>query len=276
VRFPFQTENARVYCTAILTLMSCPLIALISLLLSARFVYGQDASPHSNAKTQEAVSNLVRMHEAWGAKASTPNTRLAIKESARSGQIIKFRLYAEGVAKEGIYSIVTWPVTQKGPSQNLAGVTLDASGLAICAGTPGTCGGDKPNDPIDLTVQPVPGEPLRLGLVSEDGATKVFAKVVPIPSRGEDRGCAVEGILLTPGAEVVFIEGSGFPANGELEMDSDSEGERHGETKKADADGRYVSAMLPYKQGTSRGTLKVTLKSAGCSPSIKIPWGRSK
>jgi hypothetical protein len=258
--------------------MSCPLITLVSLsvgLLSA-LVYGQDGSPSSNAKTREAVSNLVSMHDAWGPKASTPNTRLAIKESARAGQLIKFRLYAEGVAKDGIYSIVTWSVTQKSPSQTLAGVTLDASGLAICAGTPGTCGGDKPNDPIDLTVQPVPGEPLRLGLVSQDGATKVFAKVVPIPLRGEDRGCAVEGVLLTPGAELVLIEGSGFPANGEVEMDSDSEGERHGERKKADADGRYVSAMLPYKLGASRGTLKVSLKSAGCSPSVKVPWGRSK
>jgi hypothetical protein len=259
--------------------MSRPLIALASLplgLLGAQFVYGQDASPSSNAKTREAVSNLVNMHDAWGPKASTPNTHLVIKESARSGQLIKFRLYAEGIAKDGIYSIVTWPVTQKGPSQSLAGVTLDASGLAICAGTPGTCGGDKPNDPIDLTVQPIPGEPLRLGLVSQDGATKVFAKVVPIPLSSEDRGCAVEGVLLTPAAEVVLIEGSGFPANGELEMESDSEGERHGDKKKADADGRYVTAMLPYKQGSPRGTLKVILKSAACSPSIKVPWGRSK
>jgi hypothetical protein len=214
------------------------------------------------------------MHDAWGPKASSPNTRLTIKESARSGQLIQFRLYAEGVPKDAIYTVVTWPVTQKGPSQSLAGVTLDESGVAICAGRPGTCGGDKPNDPIDFTVQPVPGEPLRLGLVSEDGATKVFAKVVPIPLRGEDRGCAVEGVLLTPGAELVLIEGSGFPANGDLQMDSDSKGERHGEKKKADADGRYVSAMLPHKKGATGGILKVTLKSAGCSPSIKVPWGR--
>jgi hypothetical protein len=256
--------------------MPCPSIAVIVLplaLVSAHLVHGQDGPPPT-ANIQDAVSNLVKMHDAWGPKASSPNTRLNIKESARSGQLIKFRLYAEGLPKDAIYTIVIWPVTQKGPSKNLAGVTLDESGLAVCAGKPGTCGGDKPNDPIDLTVQPVPGEPLRLGLVSEDGATKVFAKVVPIPLRGEDRGCAVEGVLLTPGTEVVLIEGSGFPANAELQMDSDSEGERHGERKKADADGRYVSAMLPYKKGVNRGTLKVSLKSAGCSPSIKVPWGK--
>jgi hypothetical protein len=257
--------------------MSSPWIALILLpvgLTSGQLVYGQDGPPTPTANVQDAVSNLVKMHDAWGPKASSPNTRLTIKESARVGQLIKFRLYAEGLPKDGIYTIVTWPVTQNGPSKSLAGVTLDESGLAICAGKPGTCGGDKPNDPIDLTVQPVPGEPLRLGLVSEDGATKVFAKVVPIPLRGEDRGCAVEGVLLTPGTEAVLIEGSGFPADGELQMDSDSGGEHHGERKKADADGRYVSAILPYKKGATHGTLKVTLKSVGCSPSIKVPWGR--
>jgi hypothetical protein len=260
-----------------LTVMSCLSIALVMLPLatSAQLVYGQAGAPSPTANVQDAVSNLVKMHEAWGPNASSPNTRLTVKESARSGQVIKFRLYAEGLPKDGIFTMVSWPVTQKGPSKSLAGVTLDESSLAICAGKPGTCGtADKPNDPIDLTVLPVPGEPLRVGLISEDGATKVFAKVVPIPIRGEDRGCGVEGVLLTPGAELVLIEGSGFPANAELLMDSDSEGERHSEKKKADADGHYASAMLPYKKGLTRGTLRVTLKSEGCSPSIKVPWGR--
>jgi hypothetical protein len=221
------------------------------------------------------VADLVRIHNAWGSRASTPNTSLVIKESGRSGQIIAFRLYAEGVAKDKAYSLLAWPVTQKGPSKVLSGVTLDASGLAICAGTPGTCGSaDKPNDPIDLKLRPVPGEPVRLGLISEDGATKVFAKVVPIPLRGEDRGCVVEGVLLTPGAELVLIEGSGFPANSDLMMDSDSEGEHHEGKAKADQDGSYTAAVLPYKEGPVHGTLKATLKSAGCSPSVEVPWGR--
>ncbi len=154
-------------------------------------------------------------------------------------------------------------------------MTLNASGLAICAGVPGTCGSDdKPNDPIDLGLQPAPGEPVRLGLISADGAIKVFAKVVPVPLRGEDRGCSVEGVLLTPGAEVVLVEGSGLPADSELKIDSNSEGERHSENGKADKDGHYTSVMLPYKQGVLRGTLEVSLKSAGCSPSVRVPWGR--
>jgi hypothetical protein len=238
-------------------------------LLSAQSVRGQ-----ADANVQDVAANLVKMHNAWGASASSPNASLTIQESSRSGRTIKFRLSAGGVAKDVIYSIVAWPVTQRQLVEVQKGVTLDASGVAICAGTPTTCRGDKPNDPIDLVFQPVPGEPVRIGMVSADGAIKVFAKIVPVPLRGEDRGCTVEGVLLTPGSELVLIEGSGFPTNSELTMDSDSEGERHGKKSKADADGRYASAILPYKQGIAGGILKVDLKSAECSPSVRIPWGR--
>lgn len=249
-------------------------IVLPLVLLGAQVVRGQDSPRSSNADVPDAATNLVRMHNAWGSGASTPNASLTIKESSRSGRTIKFRLSAEGVAKDGIYSIVAWPVTQKQPVEVQQGVTLDATGLAICAGTPTTCRGSKPNDPIDLVLQPVPGEPVRIGLVSASGAIKVFAKIVPVPLRGEDRGCTVEGVLLTPGSELVLIEGSGFPANSELTMDSNSEGERHSQKSKADSAGRYAIAILPYKQGVTEGSLKVDLKSATCSPSVRIPWGR--
>jgi hypothetical protein len=221
--------------------------------------------------------NLVRMHEAWGPKASTPNALLSVKESARSGQVMKFRLFAEGVPKDAVYSLVTWPVTQKGPSEILRGVTLSSSGLAICAGTPGTCGSARnPDDPIDVDSRPIPGEPTRLGLVSADGKTRVFARFVPLPLRGEDRGCRVEAILLTPRGELVVIEASGLPANSTVTLDSDSAGERHSGKEKADADGSFVSAILPSKQGVTGGILKVDLKSAQCSPSVSIPWGQQK
>jgi hypothetical protein len=61
--------------------------------------------------------------------------------------------------------------------------------------------------------------------------------MVPIPLQGEDKGCTVQGILLTPGSELVLIEGAGFPAASELTMDSSSEGEKHGEKTKTDAEG---------------------------------------
>jgi hypothetical protein len=163
-----------VYTTSVLRRLVDVFSLPLALLSSVLWVYGQDSQRSGSGSVQDAAANLSRMHEAWGAKASTPNASLTIKESGRSGQVIKFRLYAGGVPKAAVYSIVAWPVTQKGPSEVLKGVTLDESGLAICAGASGTCGSaDKPNDPIDLNLTAIPGEPVRLGLVSADGATKV-------------------------------------------------------------------------------------------------------
>ena len=216
------------------------------------FIFFSLIEAHGQSAEQDAAETLAKLHEAWGPKASTPGASLVIKESVRAGQVISLRLYANGVPKDKVYSLVAWPVTQKGPSEQLGGVMLDASGLAICAGAPGTCGSaNKPDDPIDIKVQPVPGEPVRLGLVSADG-TKVFAKVVPNPLRAEDRGCSVDATLLTPGAELVLIEGAGFPPNSDLTMESVSEGERHGGPGKVDTEGRYVSAILPSVKGVAR------------------------
>ncbi len=184
-------------------------------------------------------------------------------------------MYATGLPKDGVYTLLTWPVTQRGPSESLRGITFDESGLAVCAGTPGTCGSpDKPNDPIDVVLKPVPGEPSRLALISADQSIKVFAKIVPIPLRGEDQGCSVEAVLLTPGSELVAIEATGFPANTDVVLDTELEGERHGGKAKIDANGRYMSAVLPFKQGLAHGTAKVSLKAAQCSPSVSFPWGR--
>lgn len=254
-------------------IMFRPLFCLsLFALFCSQFVYGQGGG---SAEAKNAVANLVRLHNAWGPNASTPKVSLTIKELARAEQSIKFRLNVSGAPKGKTYSLVAWPVTQKGPSEVMKGVTLNASGLAICAGTPGTCGSsDKPNDPISVNLQPAAGEPVRLGLVSTDSTVKAFAKIVPIPLHGEDRACRVEGILLTPGAELVLIKGKGFVANTDLTLSTDSEGERHDQKGKAGTDGSYSSAILPYKQGVQRGTVRVKLASPKCSPSVTIPWGR--
>ncbi|HVO99866.1 MAG TPA: hypothetical protein VMT15_17460 [Bryobacteraceae bacterium] len=239
-------------------------------LIVCNLLFGQ--SPSNGLQNQ--VDTLIKLHDAWSAKAGTPGMSLTISPSIGSGPLMKFRLVAEG-APQGPYSLVAWPVTQKSPSEALKGVTLNASGLAICAGVPGTCGSpDKPDDPIDITLRPAPGEPVRLGLISTDGATKLFARLVPVPIRGEDHGCSAEATLLTPGAELLLITGSGFPANGEITVGSDSEGERHDLKGKSDAEGRYTGALLPSKQGVAKGVVHVRLKSAKCAPAVSIPWGR--
>lgn len=168
-----------------------------------------------------------------------------------------------------------WPVTQPGPSESLKGVTLDDTGMAICAGTPGTCGTpDKPNDPIDLILTPIPGEPTRLGLVSADQKDRVFLKIVPVPNEAVDKQCHIESVLLTPGAEAVAIEAKGFRPNADLTIETSSGGEHAQGKAKAGEDGTYFTVALPYRTGIRHGTTSIKLKSAACNPSLTFNWGK--
>ncbi len=223
------------------------------------------------------METLAKLHEAWGPAASSPHATLTIKEVAHSGSTVTLRLFAQGLPKDGSYALLGWPVTQKMPTEVLKGITLDASGMAICAGRPGTCGKpEKPDDPIDLMLTPIAGEPVRLALVAADGKTKAFAKLVPIPLTGVNEGCTVNATLLTPGGELLLVEGSGFEPKSEVRMTGNSEGEIHSKRANADAAGHYVTAILPFKEGLAHGTIQIQLKSAQCAPAVKVDWGRPK
>jgi hypothetical protein len=236
--------------------------------------YGQSSA--GDAEATEAATRLIKMHRAWGPTLSSSDASIFLKELSRSGPIIKYRLFAKGLPHESKYTLVQWPVTQTGPTENLHGVTLDESGQAVCAGRPDTCGSPgNPNDPIDLVLSPVKGEPFRLALVSaEDKNVRAFLKVVPVPNDARDKSCLLEAILLMPHGEIVEIEGSGFEPKSDLEMESRSGKEHQVKTVKASSEGRYESAILPFVKGEQHGTTHVKINSAKCSPELSFDWGR--
>jgi hypothetical protein len=251
----------------------------VAFLLTAggsRVLVSQTVAGTPTQDVRASVEGLVKIQRVWGPLTSTPNMSLTLTESSRSGDGIRMSLHTAGLPAGKTYSLVSWPVTEKNPVTLMDGVTVDSSGIAICAGSAGMCKGDKPNDPINLVLRPVAGEPVRLALISGDESIKVFANTVPIPLRGTDQGCTIDAVLLTPGAELVWIEASGFRPNSTLTVSSSSGGEVRGEDKRANADGSFRTAILPYVEGLSHGVVTVTLKSAKCSPSVKVPWGHSQ
>jgi hypothetical protein len=229
----------------------------------------------SSTTPEQLAQRVTSMHDAWGPRASSPNISLTIIKESQTGTDFRYGLRAMGIPDGSVFTLMSWPVTQREPAQVLQGVTFNGEGVAVCAGRPGTCGDPAtPNDPIHIPFRPVPGEPIRLAVVSSDGSMKAFAKIVPLPLQGEDKACRVNASLLTPGAELLFIEGTGLAANSELTMRTDSEGERHDFKGKADAQGRFTSALLPHKQGLTHGTVNILLKGSTCSPAVSVPWGK--
>lgn len=240
-------------------------------------VLGQSAaqSAADSGNAQATAETMIRMHNGWGERMNSSGAVLKLLETGRANGRIVYRLHAEGLPVDHIYSLIQWPVTQRQPVVALQGVTIDNSGTAVCAGRQGTCGdAAKPDDPIDLQTAPVRGEPLRFALVAQDDPKlRAAIKVVPIPYSGADKGCRVDGVLLTPHGELLSIEGSGFPANTEVVLAQNSEGEVHQAPQKSDAAGKVVWALMPAKAGSKTGTVKIQVKAPGCRPEVSVPWG---
>jgi hypothetical protein len=227
---------------------------------------------------QAAVGRLSTLEEAiWKGSLNSPGVELSLKEVGRSRStdrmLVRYQLYATGLPQNLTYTLLEIKISGK-VVQSLDGVTLDSNGRAVCAGRPGTCSGNGPNDPIDLVFFAGKGEPKRLSLVSNDEAhLKGLASVSPFPNAVTDKGCKLESVIGTPKGEVTYIQGTGFEPNEALTFSGESYGEKNSGTTKAEADGSYFAVTLPNIKGKNSGTTTWSVKGKNCNPVLAFSWG---
>jgi hypothetical protein len=198
------------------------------------------------------------------------------KGSVAQRRVIRYRIYAQGLPSQSKYALMNWPVTRATPIEVTRGVMLDRTGLAFCAGVQDSCGtSSNPKGPVEIAVTPIPGEPLRAGLVSmDDPRIRALAKIVPVPNEVENRGCSLSFVLLTPNAALVVVEGSGFEPGRQITIDSASGDERLTSTVRAGENGQYTYPILPFRKGLDRGTTTVQFKTPECTPFLTFEWGQ--
>ena len=228
-------------------------------------------------EVRQASEKLLNIQRNWGPKMNTSGVTISLTPT-QNGQLgdhsyAGYRLYESGLPKNAVFVLNSFPIDLK-LRKMLDGITFSDRGEAICAGKPGTCTGDKPNDDIDLKFVAADGEPIRLGLISEDGQYKAFVSIVPFPIQARDGNCFVQAIRLLPGFELALLQGTGFPKDAEIKVDSASEGEKHAWSDKADNEGNVQLALAPGVKGKSRGTVMTTLSSPACKLTIKFDWGK--
>ena len=252
---------------------SAPAFALASLLLVAAPALYPQQDPSADA----TIKSLADVQKNWGAKMNSDGASITLKEMSRKrtseGTAISYRLIGSGLPADRIYSILT-PALDLQYSPTRPGVTLDAKGQAICAGKPGTCSGERPNDPIDITVFAARGEPKRFALASEDNELHAFAYVVPFPIIGKDKACTAEALLLMPNAQALLIHGTGFTPGGEIRFVEALEGETRERASKSDAEGALYEVAVPFVAGKASGKARVILQSSACNPSVSFDWGK--
>lgn len=255
-----------------------PLILFLSVLGATQTVQKSSPSDQDLAADQKAmVVKLANLQKSFGKAMNSPGVELSLKEISRwrtsDRTLVKYGLYATGLPKDLIYSLLRVQISGKVLRQ-MDGVTIDSGGRAICAGRKGTCSGSTPNSPIELVFFAGKSEPMRLSLVSNDDShVKGFIQVIPFPNSVTDKGCRLQSILGTPKGELMYIQGSGFEPNEDLTIDSESAGEKNHGLSKAEADGSYFAAALPNVLGKTSGTTVWSVKGENCNPTLTFSWG---
>jgi hypothetical protein len=261
--------------------VSCMCVLWFSAMVMAQSVTVQKSAPSDENLTANAQAAVVRMSNlekaVWKGSLNSPGAQLSLKEVGRSRAtdrtLVKYELYATGLPKNVTYTLIEIKISGQ-VVQSLEGVTLDATGRAVCAGRPGTCSGNGHDDPIDLVFFAGKAEPKRLSLVSNDQAhLKAAVSVTPFPNVATDKGCRLESVIGTPKGELTYIQGSGFEPSEELTSNAESYGEKNSSTTKAEADGSYFAAALPNVKGKTSGTTTWSVKGKNCNPVLTFTWG---
>jgi hypothetical protein len=224
-------------------------------------------------QAQAHAGDVLQAHRSWGEQMNTKGATLRMKEVSRKGNVISAQFYAEGLPKKWIYSLISYPIGSENASVVLTGVTLASDGRAICSGRPGECGKELKDAPVTLYLSPKNGEPLRFGLFAKtDQTVRAVFNYVPFPIAATDKGCKAEAVILEPGAGLVHIEGSGFPAGATVTLNSEASGKSAQKKLRASAKGGATSALMPGRSPEKQAMIRVQMNGPACAPSLSIPW----
>lgn len=226
------------------------------------------------AAQQQRVDELVRLDRAWGPEMTTRGMMLTMVERERSADGVVYGLKAVGAPTDKPLVLLTWTLGDTHPKKLMYGVTLGSDGTALCGNLEGPCSDSRTGDPLLLRFQTEPGEPVRVALMSPDNSAKLLAEEMPLPLEASEGSCTLRAVLLARNAEVVLVEGTGFPPAMPMTVTSTSNGETRTNMKRSDAEGYFLMANLPKTNGADSGEVKMTVKSTTCAPTLTVPWGQ--
>lgn len=256
---------------------------------------------------------------------STPGLSISLVEDNRAkiadgSTQITYHIAGAGFTAGEKLSLVRWPLGAEAQTV-MSGVTFDTKGIAVCsapaaAGAPATAAPSlngpaaglsappaaapkappctqsmQPNQPIEIQATAAAGEAIRVALVGDDQRHGAATSAVPFPIEGKDKNCKLQVLLGMKDAALVLVEGTGFPPNTPMKLESITFGDTRTLNSTTNAEGRTVFATLPTAKGHDDGDTTIrfagithfpTLETSnapppadpGCAPSVTFHWGK--
>lgn len=265
---------------------------------------------------------LASVEARWGPEMSTPGMSISLVETGRTKAAdgstqLTYHITGSGFSPGERLTLIRWPLNETA-AHVMSGLTLDASGTAVC-GAPSTAAAApsapslagpqaasatpvtpsapacttamQANQPVEIQTTLAAGEPVRVALVGDTEKNGAAASLVPFPIENADQGCKLQVVLGVKDAAMVLVEGTGFPPNAALKVDSTTSGSTRTLHPKTTPDGRMVFAVLPEAKGQDAGQTTVTFAGVThypsletnknppppdptCKPAVTFAWGK--
>ncbi|MDR3734838.1 MAG: hypothetical protein P4L10_04790 [Acidobacteriaceae bacterium] len=258
-------------------------LTIVCLTLSA-CALGQQNNKIDEKATLKMVKEWSTLQTTWGVPESQPisGSSLDLVEISKvkdsdGATAFHYNFKVKGLPQGATYTMEYWPVGgQVYPFQKIAsGLKINAEGFVVCSPTMACGDKNQAEHALEVSLKTYKGGTLRFVLTSEKNH-KVFVTGIatPFPIRSTDNGCQLEIVRLSPKGEILLLSGSDYPANQDIVIQGNSEGEDHINTVHTDSKGRFQSSELPFVVGNSSGSLDLKItQGADCHPTISVEWG---
>jgi hypothetical protein len=268
-------------------------------------------------KQNEVINMALRLaavEARWGPEMSTPGMSVVLSETGRTKAAdgsteLTYRITGTGFTQGERLTLIRWPLD--GGAQNvMSSLMVGTDGTVVCgaaqpsANEPSAPGAApaapkapactttmQANAPVEIHATVAAGEPIRVALVGDTEKNGAALTLVPFPIANEDQGCQLQVIRGVKDAAMVLVEGTGFPANTPLKVDSMTGSSTRTLHPKTTPDGRMVFAVMPEAKGQAAGQTTVTFAGVThfpsletdknppppdptCKPSVTFAWGR--
>ncbi len=223
--------------------------------------------------TENSHAQTVPSRDHWSETFNSPGAKLSYKEIERatiqSKTVITYNLFAAGLPKDKHYVLCILNVGSE--PKAVADVYLNGDGKVVnVLADPAH---HVSEDPINAKVFGGRGEPIQFALVSDDDQSRAFTQIVPFPLEKTAGPCHLSFIETGPYYYGVLIRLTGFQPDEDLSIEQESENEGGQSKGKADAQGAYNAALLPFVKGKRSGKARFFASGKSCKIGIDFPWG---
>jgi hypothetical protein len=277
-----------------------------------------------------AAARVADLQAHWGPEMDTPGYSMALTEAARTKAAdgttqITYHITGSGFPVDEKLILIRWPLNVS-TQTIMGGIGFNANGIAVCTDAPppaATPAADaappvqsaappapapsassspagpeapscattmKPQQPVEIQATVAAGEAVRVALLGPDRRHGAAAIGIPFPIVNADKGCRLQVILGTKNAALVLIEGTGFPPNAEVKLDTMTASSASTLRTKTNGEGRLIIPVLLNIRTPNAG--ETTVRFAGidhppslqgssapatpdpaCAPAVSYHWG---